>query len=118
MAASLSGHDGCIRFLLEKGAGVNKAESNGFTSLMNACQNGHEQVALVLLEAKADPNMAMSDGMTALIYAAQNGHEQVALVLLEAKADRNMELSGHYSGWNALKLAESGGHSAVCDLLR
>jgi len=57
--------------------------------------------------------------VTALMVAAQNGHEQVALVLLEAKADRNMEqLSGLYSGWNALKLAERGGHSAVCDLLR
>jgi ankyrin repeat protein len=118
MLAAGNGHEQVALVLLEAKADPNMARSDGGTALMLAARYGHEQVALVLLEAKADPNKANSDGRTALMWAAQSGHEQVALVLLKAKADRNMELSGHYSGWNALKLAESGGHSAVCDLLR
>jgi len=117
MCAALNGHEQVAFVLLEAKADPNQARSDGVTALIIAAQNGHEQVAFVLLEAKADPNRAMSSGMTALMFAALNGHEQVALVLLEAGADRNKELSG-LSGWNALKLAERGGHSAVCDLLR
>ena len=51
------------------------------------------------------------------MHAAQSGDEQVASILLEAGADQNKELPG-FSGWNALKLAERGGHTIVCDLLR
>ncbi len=117
MLAAQNGHEQVALVLLEAKADPNQAESDGLTALMLAAENGHEQVALVLLEAKADPNQAKPDGLTALMLAALNGHEQVALVLLETGADRNKELSGH-SGWNALKLAERDGHSAVCDLLR
>ena len=38
-------------------------------------------------------------------------------ILLEKGADRSKEIPG-YSGWNAFKLAERSGHTAVCNLLK
>ena len=89
----------------------------GWTALMYASQNGHERCALELLKAKADPNKANDQGVTALMRAAKNGHEGCARALLEAGADPTKEIPG-YSGRNAFKLAESNGHTAVCDLLK
>ena len=80
---------------------------------MLSCQNGHELCARALLEAGADINCMPPNGPTALMMACQDGHEQCTRALLEAGADRDI-LS---SGWSALKLAESAGHTAICDLL-
>ena len=80
---------------------------------MLSCQNGHELCARALLEAGADINYMPPDGLTALMLACQQGHEQCTRALLEAGADRNIVSSGR----SALKLAESAGHTAICDLL-
>ena len=80
---------------------------------MKACQDGHELCVRALLEVGADINYMPPNGPTALMMACQNGHEQCTRALLEAGADRDIVSSG----WSALKLAESAGHTAICDLL-
>ena len=117
MFASSDGHAPCVRDLLEAKADPNEASAQGNTALILAAQNGHDPCVHVLLEARAAVDETEEEGFTALMLAAQNGHEPCVRDLLKAGADRNKELPA-YSGWNALRLAESGGHVAVCDLLR
>jgi hypothetical protein len=56
MLSSQMGHELVARALLENGAAVNHAASNGRTSLMLACSNNHVLVARALLEAGAAVN--------------------------------------------------------------
>ena len=72
--------------MVATGAVVNKAESNGATSLMFAAQNGHAEVVRALLAAGADVNAANKNGVTALMASNQNGHAEVVHTLVTAGA--------------------------------
>ena len=50
MLSCKNGHKACAQLLLERGAAVNAAETDGWTSLMAACYNGHEACARLVLE--------------------------------------------------------------------
>ena len=66
----------CLCALLEKGAAVDAAMNDGFTSLMISVQNGHDHCALALLEAGADKQKEVPGfaGWNALKLAERNGH--------------------------------------------
>ena len=96
----------CDSDAAEAGAGVNKADANGETSLMYPSGRGHESVIPLLLDAMADVNHESARGMTSLMYASQNGHHSVVQLLREAGADaehtnhrgetaRNIASNGH-----------------------
>ena len=91
--------------------------NSGHTALMLSAQNGHDLCLSALIEANANLEATQNQGFTALMLSSQNGHESCARALLEAGADRAREIPG-YAGWNAFKLAERNGHTAVCELLK
>jgi len=86
MHASVRGHVGAMRVLLEAGAAVDSRDQNGIPALMLASAAGHENAVRVLLEAGAAVDSRDQNGMPALMLASQRGHENAARVLLEAGA--------------------------------
>ena len=64
--ASAYGHLQVVSRLLGRGASINAQDDEGFTPLMNACQNRHVEVVRILLQKKADKSQKNRYGETAL----------------------------------------------------
>lgn len=64
MYASWIGNEQAVRYLAEKGADLNAADSSGATALHLAIWKDHTQIALYLLEHGASAKMMSVDGMT------------------------------------------------------
>jgi len=64
--ASAYGHAPLVMRLLERGAKINAQDDEGFTPLMNACQNRHVEVVRVLVEKGADKSIQNRYGDSAL----------------------------------------------------
>jgi ankyrin repeat protein len=82
-AASMGGEE-TIRWLVEKGAKVNKVtqlEYGGSTALTTAARVGNAANVKLLLELGADPRLKMKSGATALSNAEESGDaETIALI--------------------------------------
>jgi ankyrin repeat protein len=90
--AAREGRAAIVRFLLEKGAKVNAASSDGGElPLSQAASRGYDDVVEILLRAGADAKAKNKDGYTAFFFAASEGHLDVADMLLAAGADVNAE---------------------------
>ncbi len=133
-AASASGHDDVVRFLIANGARLLK---EGATPLHRAAEYGHATVARTLLELHRDSSVHAGDriwepgdllgalnqdGETPLHQAARNGHVGVVQVMLEissAKDERWLQAKTPASSHkqNALHLAAANGHLEVVKLL-
>ena len=65
-----NGHDGILRYILDEGlCGVNDADANGSTALMNAALAGDADMVRLLLEYGADPSMKDNKGRNASDWA-------------------------------------------------
>jgi quinoprotein dehydrogenase-associated probable ABC transporter substrate-binding protein len=71
-----------VKFLVGKGADVNKPDSQGWTPLLNAARQKKDEIAKALIELGADVNLA-NDGMTPLIAALMRDHVPTVKVLLD-----------------------------------
>ena len=58
-----------IKFLIGKGADVNKLNAQGSAALHTASRQKHPELVALLLSLKADPNAADDNGMTPLLHA-------------------------------------------------
>jgi ankyrin repeat protein len=67
--AARQGHKEAVRALLDGGAELNHADTDGNTALILAILNTHYDTAQYLLDRGADPNAANKDGRTALFTA-------------------------------------------------
>jgi quinoprotein dehydrogenase-associated probable ABC transporter substrate-binding protein len=77
-----------IKWLVtEKGADVNKQDSQGYTPLTNAARQRQDQTAKLLIDLKADPNLADGNDMTPLVTAVMGpqGFRPLALAIGESK---------------------------------
>nr|XP_055038597.1 ankyrin repeat and SAM domain-containing protein 6-like [Misgurnus anguillicaudatus] len=83
MFASAGGHEQLVRFLLRKGASVDRRNHYGWTPLMQAARFGHLNVAHILLENGAEINGRNRMGASVLTMAARGGHAHMAKLLLE-----------------------------------
>ena len=105
MKAVRAGHYCTAKFLIGKGANVNKATANNdHTPLSLACAGGHLAIVELLLQNKADPYhklkvrfffreifwrekfkliFGFQDNSTMLIEAAKGGHTTVVSVLID-----------------------------------
>ncbi|KAL3449841.1 hypothetical protein BJX65DRAFT_294467 [Aspergillus insuetus] len=73
--AAKNGHEGVVRFLLDK-------DNSGQTPLSQAASKGHEAVIKLLLENSAEVESKDEDGRTPLSWAASYGSEAVVKLLL------------------------------------
>jgi hypothetical protein len=92
LLASVMGHAGSVRALIDAGVDVNGRSARGCTALMWAAgsrQDTAETVA-VLLELGADVNAGTVDGRTALMDAALHGNTPVVRDLLLAGSEVNV----------------------------
>jgi ankyrin repeat protein len=85
MQASIEGHVGVARLLLEhmRGQGVDTTDNEGMAALHHAASEGHTEVVSFLLAKGADPNTTDLDGRTAMACACRGW--QLSVVLLLAK---------------------------------
>ncbi|XP_059621039.1 ankyrin repeat and KH domain-containing protein mask isoform X3 [Phlebotomus argentipes] len=84
MKACRAGHICTVKFLIAKGADVNRQTTNNdHTPLSLACAGGHQAVVELLLKSGADPFYKLKDNSTMLIEAAKGGHIGVVQLLLD-----------------------------------
>ena len=76
-----------MQLLIEAGADVHKADTNGFTSLIFAALGGHQQAVQLLIEAGADVDKADTNGSTPVRFAIYGGHHQTVQLLIDGDAD-------------------------------
>lgn len=86
-----------VRFLLGKGADVNKLNDNGYAPLHTAARSRNSDIVKLLLEHKADPNLPDSDGMSPLVHAVMRNHVPSIEALLAAGADVERETKQGYT---------------------
>jgi ankyrin repeat protein len=87
--ASLYGHVGCARILLDAGAQPDLPDEDGAIPLHDAAAGGYTELVELLLDrgAEASINAADSDGDTPLHNAARGGNIDVVRLLLQREAD-------------------------------
>ena len=83
MAASAKSSPEVVTMIMDKGADVNAADTDGWTALMFAAKRGEQEVAMILLKAKADVNAKNQDGWTPLMLA-RNAEHPAMVELLKA----------------------------------
>ena len=78
------------RVLLDNGAEIGRADKDGRTPLVIACQEGNVAAARLWLACGAEIDRADKDGRTPLYIACENGHVDAARLLLDKGADANL----------------------------
>ena len=117
--ASFFGHEPVVRLLLERGARVDTASSNGMhvMPLHSAAAARSVPIARLLLEHGAPVNARQGEGdlgFTPLMEAAFNGQIDMVETLLRHGADRGLEDS---NGQTAADHARAQGHAALAERL-
>jgi hypothetical protein len=106
-----------VKFLLAKGADVNKSGGKaGDTPLIIASWKGHTEIVKLLLANGADANKMDKDGDTSLHSASEEDNAGIVEILLKAGADPN---KANNKGETPLFVAALRGHvTAVRALLK
>ncbi|RFU81844.1 ankyrin repeat-containing domain [Trichoderma arundinaceum] len=84
--AILSGHEGNVNLLIDRGAKVNQRDADHLTPLFFAIDGGHEGMVKLFLDRSADVNAQDSNNQTPLSSAIQRGHRGIVTLLLEKGA--------------------------------
>jgi ankyrin repeat protein len=76
-----------VKFVVEKGADVNAADSQGWTPLQHAARHRKDSMIRELIALGANPNIAGPYSMTPLVAALMRDHAPSVKALLENGAD-------------------------------
>jgi ankyrin repeat protein len=85
------------KFLLGKGADINKLSDQGYAPLHTAVRSRNSDLVKLLLEHKADPNLNDSDGVAPLVHAVNRNHVPSIEALVAAGADIEKESRQGYT---------------------
>ncbi|KAI4248968.1 MAG: hypothetical protein LQ352_005786 [Teloschistes flavicans] len=97
--ASSRGHEPIVRFLLDKGVGVNAVGGKQGTALQIAALEGQKEVVQLLLAKHANTKVVSARFGSPLSAAAEKGHERTFQMLINAGAGINGK-----GGWYAYPL--------------
>lgn len=101
-------------WLIEVGADVNAAETNGFTPLYWAAFDGNVALVDLLLASGASVDVKTNDGKTPLYVAPEKGFVDIVTALAHRGADVNVASK---EGWTPLHLAARQGKKDLVDSL-
>ncbi|XP_020208274.1 ankyrin-1 [Cajanus cajan] len=102
--AARKGEVRSIQKLLDKGAGMNGRDQNGWTALHRASFKGRVEAVRALVERGVDVDAKDEEGYTALHCAAESGHVDVTEFLVKKGARVEARTR---KGVSALQIAES-----------
>jgi len=91
-----------IKYLVSKGADVNKPDLQGWTPLTSAARQRHDKTIELLIELGADPNKKDGNGITPIAAAIMRDHVASIEALIEKGAE--LEVPGQ-QGFHPLALA-------------
>lgn len=114
-AAARDGDLAGVRALIDSGAAVDAAASDGSTALLWAAYQSDPEMVATLLAAGADPDAANELGFTPLLQAARTGDAPVIRALLEGGAD--VALATREGETPLMAAARTGSTEAVALLL-
>jgi ankyrin repeat protein len=114
LRAAREGRADVIRNFLDAGMNPGAGDERGMTALSSAAAGGHGHVVSLLLSRGAQSSVSSGDGMTPLRAAAESGDEEAVRALLAAGADARMRDAG---GVTPLAAAARAGHSSAVALL-
>ncbi|MBD5164387.1 MAG: ankyrin repeat domain-containing protein [Helicobacter sp.] len=132
----MNGHTGIVKELINKGAGIDFRNKEGYIALDYAKKGKHSEIIRLLnqeyfLQASKNGDIATlrklldfgvnvnfrdrTNGSTALMNAAMNGHTEIVKELIDKEAGVNIQ---KVNGLTALMYAAASGHTEVVkDLL-
>eukprot|EP00808_Paulinella_micropora_P029352 g15250.t1 len=112
--ASRAGKFPVVKFLLERGAHVNRTNDSGSSALLASAMRGHDSVVSALIERKAYVHQRTEKGDSALSLACWKNNTACAMMLLTAGADA---LQVDQFGDTMLLDAAKHGNQAIMSLL-
>lgn len=104
-----------VRLLIEHGANVNTASSQGVTPLDEAAMRGQKDAIELLVAKGADVNARDEKGNTPLLWALLMGRAEAVSPLIDAGADVNAR---NAQGATPLLIAKRGGKMEIEKLLQ
>lgn len=113
MHAAWKGHAEAVRWLLDRGAQVNRPDRQ-WSALHYATFAGHEHIVQMLLAAGANIDARSTNGSTVLMMAAREGHESVANLLIARGANAGVRNDANDS---ALQWSLRHGHIRIARAL-
>ncbi|WPU93050.1 ankyrin repeat domain-containing protein [Mucilaginibacter sabulilitoris] len=110
------GHEAVARYLVARGAEVNRPSNNGFHvyPIHSACADNYTSIARMLIENGAKVNVKQQAGATPLHSAAQNGNIDLLILLLEHGAETKVRMEG---GKLPADLAREKGFEEIAEIL-
>ncbi|MBP2653567.1 MAG: ankyrin repeat and box protein [Firmicutes bacterium] len=70
------------KYLIKKGANINKIDNEGDTPLIVACKNGNFEIAQTLLDHGANPNISNNEMRKPLYFAFKSQNQNLINILL------------------------------------
>lgn len=114
VAAAQKGRTEAVALLIEQGADLNAADSEGWTAVMHATYKQRTEVLKLLLQAHASPAViGADDGMTPLHLAAMGARVELAVALLSVPLPASAREAKNELGRTALHLAAKNGRNAT-----